>query len=116
MIRGLITSDIFKMSKILKKMGLKINTKETIKDQSGNEILSTKTQEQMGAELILSVFENIHLAEQEVNEFLADLASLTSEEFSKLPIEKTFEIIKELKNIPGLAGFLKQANQLTTTK
>lgn len=99
MLRELKTSDIFKMSKILKKMDLKINEVEG------------KTEKQVGAELILSLFENIHLAEKEVNEFLADMVGMKPEEFSELPLEKTFEIIKEFKNISGLQNFLKQASQ-----
>jgi hypothetical protein len=99
MLRGLKTSDIFKMSKILKKMGLKIDADKE------------KTQVQLGAEVILSIFENIHLAENEVNEFLADLCGMKTEEFSELPIEKTMEIIKEFKQIQGVLNFLKLANQ-----
>lgn len=99
MLRGLKTSDIFKMSKILKKMGLKVDAAEG------------KSQKQVGAELILLVFENLHLAEIELNEFLADMCGMKPEEFAELPIEKTLEIIKEFKQIPGLLDFLKQANQ-----
>lgn len=98
MLRNLKTSDIFKMSKILKKMNLKVDAND-------------KTQQQVGAELILSVFENLHMAEIEVNELLADLSGMTANEFSELPIEKTMEIIKEFKNISGLASFFKSANQ-----
>ena len=99
MLRELKTKDIFKMSKVLKKMNLKINADEG------------KTQQQVGAELILSVFENLHLAEIEVNEFLSDMANLTVKEFEELPFEKTMEIIKEFKSIAGLSSFFKQANQ-----
>lgn len=97
--RSLITKDIFKMSKIMKKMGLKIDAGEG------------KTQQQVGAELILSVFENLHLAENEVNEFLSDMVEMKVEDFEELPVEKTLEIIKEFKNISGLSNFFKQANQ-----
>jgi len=97
--RELKGKDIFKMSKIMKKMNLKIDATEG------------KTQKQAGAELILSAFENLHLAENEVNEFLADMVGMKAEEFAELPLEKTLEIIKEFKQIPGLAGFFKQANQ-----
>ena len=99
MLRNLKTSDIFKMSKILKKMGLKVDAGEG------------KTQQQVGAELILSVFENIHMAEAEVNEFLADLSGMKAAEFAELPIEQTMEIIKEFKRIPGLASFFNAAGQ-----
>jgi hypothetical protein len=99
MLRNLKTADIFKMSKILKKMGLKVDAGEG------------KTQQQVGAELILSVFENIHMAEAEVNEFLADLAGMKAAEFAELPIEQTMEIMAEFKQIPGLASFFKTAGR-----
>lgn len=106
MIRDLKTSDIFKMSKILKKMGLKkeidVNDEKTKKE---------KTQKQVGAELVVSIFENLHLAETEVNEFLAELTGYSAEEFSELSIVKTIEIIKEFKSISGLASFLDTASQ-----
>ena len=97
--RELKTKDIFKLSKILKKMELKIG------DVAG------KKQEQVGAELILEVFENLHLAEAEVNELLADMVSMTVSEFEELEIDKTMDIIKEFKNVKGLSSFFKQANQ-----
>jgi hypothetical protein len=98
-LRGLKTSDIYKTSKILKKMG--------IKPESGE----GKTQQQVGAELIITVFESLHLAEQEVNELLGSLVGLTPEEFSELPLEKTMEIIKEFRQLPGLPTFFKPAGQ-----
>ena len=99
--RELKMKDIFKMSKILKKMDLKVGD------------VAEKTQKQVGAELILEVFENLHLAEAEVNEFLADMKGIAVTEFEELPIDKTMEIIKEFKEMKGLSSFFKQANQST---
>jgi len=79
-------------------MGIKVDTKD-------------KTQEQVGADLILTVFENIHLAEQEFYEFFGDLCNKTPEEFKKLPFEETLEILKEFKKIPGINNFFRQASQ-----
>lgn len=100
MLRNLKTKDIFKMSKILKKMNLKMD------DVKGKE------QEQVGAEMILKIIENIHMAEDEVNIFLADISGMTKEEFEDLDIDKFFEIIKEFKNMPMVGSFLSRANQL----
>ena len=99
--RKLKTSDIFKMSKILKKINLKL---EDTKD---------KSEKQVGMEFIKNVFENLYLAEQEVSEFLADLKGITLEEFNNLEISKTLEIIDEFKNQEGIAGFFKSAGQST---
>lgn len=101
MLRKLKTSDIFKVSKIIKKMGIK---KEL-------NLAEKKTQVETGAELIITIFENLHLAEDEVNMFLADLSGMTKEEFENLEIEKVIEIINEFKNTSGIASFLKSANQ-----
>ena len=73
----------------------------------------TKTQEQVGIELVIAAFENIYLAENEANEFLADLVGITKEEFAKLEIEEAFKILEEFKSTPGISNFLKRANQLT---
>jgi hypothetical protein len=99
-LRKLKTSDIFKMSKILKKMGLKKEL--NIKD---------KSQEEVGAELIITVFENLHLAEEELNVFLADLTGKTVSEFEELGFEEVIGIIEELKNMSGISSFLKSASQ-----
>jgi len=107
MLRTLKTSDIFKMSKILKKMNLKKEI--NIVNEDGE----TKTQSQVGVELVITAFENIHLAEDEVNEFLAELVGMKKEEFAELEIEKAFKIIEEFKSMPGIKNFLKRANQLT---
>ena len=99
--RELKTSDIFKMSKILKKMGIKV-VAETSEGKD-------KSQNQMGAELVVTVLENIHLAEFEVNEFLGDLSGMTGDEFSKLSISEALKIIKEFKDLPGVSDFLQKA-------
>jgi hypothetical protein len=98
--RNLITNDIFKMSRILKKMSLKLDVKG-------------KTSEEIGGEFVLAVLENIHLAQEEVNDFLGGLMGMEGESFGKLPIEQTMEAIAEFKNLPGLAGFFKAAGLST---
>lgn len=107
-IRELKTSDIFKVSKILKRMNLKVNEIASENDTG------KKSSTQVGIQIILTALENLHLAEKEVNEFLADLAGISSVEFAELPLQKTLEIIKEVKNISGITNFLRSADQLTT--
>lgn len=98
LIRPLRTSDIFLMSKIFKKMGIKIETKD-------------KSQEQIGAEILLAVAENFHLAQDEVNELLGNMVGLTAEQFNALPITEVLRIIKEFKSLPGISSFLQQLGQ-----
>ncbi|ALY08072.1 hypothetical protein BhaS171_00016 [Bacillus phage vB_BhaS-171] len=97
--RSLKTSDIFKMSKILKKMDLKLD----VNDKT--------TQMEMGVHLIQKLGENLHLAEDEVNAFLSEMVGITPEQFAELPIEDTFEIIKLFKEQKGLSNFLSLAGK-----
>ena len=98
--RDLIMSDVYKMSKILKKMGLK-----PIIDGDMSQV-------QAGIEIIMQVFENLHLAEKEVNDFIGDLVGITGDEFSKLPFEEGQKYIEEFKNKPGIVNFFKSAGRL----
>lgn len=97
--RALKTSDIFKMSKILKKVNIKL---ETGKDT---------TQEEMGLQMIQKVLENIHLAEDEVSSFLGDLVGVEGKAFNELPIEDTLQIISLFKEQKGISNFLKLAGK-----
>lgn len=96
-LRALKTGDFFKMSKILKKMELKIETKG-------------KTQEQLGAELILKVMENLHMAEKEVNQFMAGLCGLSVEAFENLEMTELMSVFEQFKEMDGVKSFLSKVN------
>ena len=87
------------MSKILKKININLDVNKDI------------TQAQLGVQMIQKVIENLYLAEEEANEFLADLVGITAEEFSELPIEDTLVIISLFKDQKGIVNFLKQAGK-----
>lgn len=97
--RALKTSDIFKMSKILKKINIKLDVNDKV------------NQQQMGVQMVQKVAENLHLAESEVNTFLSELVGMTADEFSKLPIEDTLKIIALFKEQKGLSSFFMVANK-----
>ncbi|MEZ7173585.1 hypothetical protein [Sporosarcina sp. OR05] len=97
--RPLMTMDVFRMSKILKKMDLKLEIKDGM------------TQEQVGAQVIQQIAENLHQAEEEVNGFLADLVGIEAKKFAKLPIEETLEIFTLFKGQKGIMNFLKLAGK-----
>ena len=97
--RPLKTSDIFAMSKILKKMKIKFEVEKGI------------SQEAMGVQMIQKILENLHLAQHDVNDFLADLVGITGKDFNDLPITDTIKIIGLFKEQPGLVDFLKLANK-----
>ena len=98
--RDLIMSDVYKMSKVLKKMGLKFD------------INGEMSEVQAGAEIIVKVFENLHLAQNEVNDFLGDLVGLTGDEFNKLPFTEAQKHLNEFRSLPGIADFFKSAGRL----
>ena len=97
--RDLKTSDIYKMSKILKKMNLKLEVNEKT------------SQTQMGAEMIQRIAENIHLAEKEVNEFISELIGISADEFANLSIKNAKKYIDEFKKLEGISDFLKLAGK-----
>lgn len=98
-LRNLKTSDIFKMSKVLKKMDINIEIKEGM------------SQNQVGFEIINEIFSNLHLAEKEVAEFMGDLIGISGKEFEELPIDVTMEVMAQFKDLDGVESFLKLANK-----
>lgn len=97
--RPLKTSDIFKLSKILKKLNVKLD----VNDKT--------TQQQVGVQMLQRVAENLHLAEDEVNTLLAELVGIDVKVFAELPIEDTLKIISLFKEQKGLASFLSVATK-----
>lgn len=95
--RPLKTLDIYAMSKILKKLNVKLDVNEKT------------TQQQLGVQMFQRVAENLHLADEEVNAFLGEMVGIKAKEFNDLPIEDTFKIISLFKEQKGLASFLKLA-------
>ena len=98
--RDLQFGDIFTMSKIAKKLAIKVNTKD-------------KSQEELGAELVMQAIENLHLAEKEVTKFFADLKGVSEEEIIKMP---PMELFKEFGEINGFQAFFTQLGKSTTQK
>ena len=97
--RGLKTKDIYTMSRILKKMQLKMDAKTS--------------PDQVGVDLMMRVLENLHLAENEVNAFLSGLIGMEPEKFADLDFEDTFKVLSEFQKQKGLSGFFTTAAKLT---
>ena len=93
--RGLKTQDIYSMSRILKKMNIKM-------DAGGKQ-----SAEQVGIDLMTKVFENLHQAQDEVNAFFGGLIGMTAVEFSELDIEHAGQVIGEFRKLKGLTGFFQ---------
>jgi len=96
--RQLTTNDVFKMSRILKKININL--------ESG-------TDEEIGINLLVQIAENAHLAQTEINEFLGSLNNMTGEEFGNLPIKESMEIMKEFKKLDGIVDFFSLVGQST---
>lgn len=97
--RQLKMADIYKMSRILKKMDIKLDTKE-------------KTQDEVGSELIMKIVSNLDRAETEINEFVGSLIGMTGEEFAELPLMESQKYLEEFKNQPSLASFFERVGKL----
>ena len=101
--RELNTNDVFKMSRILSKLNLKMDFDIDDKDD--------KWDEKFGLSIIQKIAENIHLVQNEVNDFLGDLNGMSADEFGKLPLKKSIAIMKEFKSLDGVADFFKLAGR-----
>lgn len=115
-VRKLSWGDTFKLSKILKKMNLKIDASEIAKNIDPEDLKTgTMSLEKAGLQAMIPIFlqalENLHQAEPEVNEFLGSLVGITGEEFGKLPIEDGIAVIGQLAGQKGVSDFLKSAGQ-----
>ena len=97
-IRKLKGKDILKVSKILKKMNLDFSKY----DFKGKDNYKT------GIQLIKDIFENIHMAETEFNEFLADLAGVKKQEIEDLGLKEYKDLIIQLKDDEDIVGFFGQ--------
>ncbi|OEH86254.1 hypothetical protein BHU72_12020 [Desulfuribacillus stibiiarsenatis] len=104
-IRNLKNSDVFKMSKILKAMNLKLDAKQFMEKFSEKDI--AEKQMQFGLEMIKTALENLHLAENEVNEFLGGLIGITGEEFAELDIEVGMQVTAQFKELKGIKAFFQ---------
>ena len=103
-LRPLKTTDIFKVSRILKAINL--STKDL-------NVTDETTSTQAGIEFIKMALENLHLAEDELTSFVADLAGMSIEDFNELPLEDGLALIAQLKEQKGIVDFLKSAAKLT---
>ncbi|MBP1992549.1 hypothetical protein [Paenibacillus eucommiae] len=109
-IRKLKMKDVFPMSRIIKKIGIKEIMKQATKNLTGKEG-TAEAQKQVGTEMFAVILENLHLAETEVTAFLADLVGMKPEQFAELEFDQLASVYDQLKQLPGIASFLKQASQ-----
>lgn len=110
-IRKLKTRDIFKLSKIVKKIGLGEvikNKKDQFKQDQKNISEEQKNiqNENFGIELIMYVVENIYLAENELIELIAELGNCKIEEVEELSIKEIKDIVIKIVKTEDFKSFL----------
>lgn len=122
-LRGLCAKDIFQMTKIIRKIGLKDFAKcfepndiKAITDSfSENENIEDMA-ETVGFSVVLKIVDMILERLPDVGEelfvFLADLIGKTQEEVSNLPMDVFFELVVDVFNRKEFMGFMKAALKL----
>lgn len=108
--RKLKTSDLFTLTKIVKKMNLKKEIKGLVKDVTGMTEEEKKTaQQELYADLALLFIENIGNAEQEIYKFLGDLSNKKPKEIADQSPIDTINQIKGLFSEENFGDFLSFA-------
>jgi hypothetical protein len=114
-VRKLGFGDVFPMSKILKKINLKIDASEIANKINPEDLKKPDALERVGLLAILPIIhqalENIHLAESEVNDFLGSLVGMSGKDFSQLSLEEGIFVIGQLARQKQVASFLKSAGR-----
>ena len=92
------TKHIIMLSKITSKMEFKIDVKGKTKDEVG--------QMEMGAEMIVNIFNNVHKAEDEFYELLGSLMNCTIEDAKEMELKDSYPAIKAV--VVELISFFKK--------
>lgn len=108
--RNLQTSDLFPLTRIIKKMNIKNDIKTLTKDiTSLSDEEKLKAQDALNIDLVLLFIENIGNAEKEIYKFLANLSGKTEKEISEQRIAETISMIEAIFNDDQVGDFFGQA-------
>lgn len=109
-VRNLKQKDLFRLSRILKKLNIKDEIKSLFIDVTGRtEEEKEDALKETGINVIYLLVENAGEAEEELNFFLGDLVGLSAEEYSELDLTDSMKIITEIVSNKEFIGFFKQA-------
>lgn len=106
--RRLNGNDVFKMSKILKK----INVSLDMEGITTSNLDVESVQINAGISMFKSALENLHLAQYEVNEFLGSLVGCSAEEFGNKDLDEYTDVVIEFKEMIEGSNFLKLVKKL----
>lgn len=105
--RSLQFKDVGKLSKILKKLQLRVDKDLNIQDE-----------ESLGASLFLKLAENYSDVQDDIAEFMADLLKdegLTKVKFLELELDEVYDYFIKLKDDKGLERFLSIVSKAMET-
>lgn len=105
--RNLQFKDVGKVSKILKKLQLRVDKDLNVQDE-----------EALGASLFLKLAENYNTVQDDVAEFMADLLKdedMTKAKFLELELDEVYDYFIQLKDDKGLTHFLSILSKTMTT-
>lgn len=126
-LRDLCAKDIFPMTVIIRKIGLKDIGKcfdpeeikaitESLSDENGKEKSVDDIAETVGISVVLKIVDvvlaNLSAAEQDIFGFLAGLAGMTTDEVANLPMDVFFEMLVDVFKKKEFVGFMKVVSKL----
>lgn len=111
--RELKFQDIFTMSRIIKKSGIKEEIKGLFKESKEDAIKGNiEVSQDQGLQLAVILFENIHRAENEICEFISDLSGIKREVIMEMSMEETMKLLLSFGQMDGVGNFFKSASKL----
>ena len=111
-IRELKGKDLYRFSKMLRKMNIRREVKGLITDVTGKTEEEKKAKaDEIALEVAFIVLENIGNAEKEANHFFGDLVGLKPEEFAELSFKEIADIVKTVMQQEDFQDFFEQAVQ-----
>lgn len=108
--RNLRTSDLFSLSKIIKKMNIKEDIKALVKNITNLNTEERKNVEKaMQIDLVMLFVENISTAEKEVYKLFADISNKSTKEIEEMGISEFIKLVQDLFNQEDIGDFLSMA-------
>ena len=110
--RKIITRDVCKLARIMKKSNVKDNIAKTIEEMEGAK--GKKVTEKAGIKIMLTLFESI--GDPEVEDLIYDLfggiAEMEPQQIADMPFEETMELFKKINEQNNLKAFFSAAGRL----
>lgn len=110
--RKLQTQDIFKLAGIIRKLDLKKNIGSILAPLVQGGKNQDKLAEEVGFNLILTIFEYMDQAEDEITEFFASIAEVSPEEFRQMDLMQLGQFIDDLRQQSGIVDFFQLLSKM----